>query len=139
MSIYTEGNELRNGTVSNSTTIGTLSNDRTRIALAQGARFYREELSEIAKFIEPMTHPGFERGQTDPPAASAEEANRPRVISQTGNNLFRGLEGAIGDSNPIGSIEDGPVFAPAPGVNLSHHELLDIAQRLKQKAEAAKA
>jgi hypothetical protein len=137
VSIYIEGNELRNGTVSNSTAIGTLSNDRTRIALAQGASFYREELFEIAKFIEPMTR--AERGQTDPPAASAEEANRPRVISQTGNNLFRGFEGAIGDSNPIGSIEDGPVFDPAPGVNLSHHELLDIAQRLKQKAEAAKA
>jgi hypothetical protein len=115
-----------------------LSNDRTRIALA-GARFDREDLLEIAKFIEPMTHPRFERGQTDPPAASAEEANRPRVISQTGNNLFRGLEGAIGDSNPIGSIEDGFVFAPAPGVNFSHHELLDIAQRLRQKADAARA
>ncbi len=139
MGIYIEGNELRNGTVSNSNTIGTLSNDRTRIALAQGARFYREDLLEIAKFIEPMTHPRFERGQTDPPAALAEEANRPRVISQTGNNLFRGLEGAIGDSNPIGSIDDGPAFLPAPGVNLSHHELLDIAERLRQKVQAAKA
>jgi hypothetical protein len=84
-----------------------------------GECFDREDLLEIAKFTE--------------------EANRPRVISQTGNNLFRGLEGAIGDSNPIGSIEDGPVFVPAPGVNFSHHELLDIAQRLRNKAEAAKA
>ena len=91
MSIYIEGNELRNGTVSNSTVIATFSDDRARIALA-GARFDREDLLEIAKFTE--------------------EVNRPRVISQTGNNLFRGLEGAIGDSNPIGSIEDGPVFAP---------------------------
>ena len=118
MSIYMEGNELRNGTVSNSTVIATFSDDRARIALA-GARFDREDLLEIAKFTE--------------------EANRPRVISQTGNNLFRGLEGAIGDSNPIGSIEDGPVFVPAPGVNFSHHELMDIAQRLRNKAEAAKA
>jgi hypothetical protein len=106
---------------------------------ATGVRLTYQRLWEIAQLVE-MTHPRIQGRQSDARPSGTEEANRPRVLSETGgNNLFRGVVGVIGDSNPIGSIEDGPIFVPAPGVTFSHHDLRDIAGRLKQKADAAKA
>jgi hypothetical protein len=132
MSIYQEGND-------NSNTIGTFSSDRSRITFVHGARFDRPDLLHIAMAIEPMTHPPFERGQTDAPASVAEEAHRPRIILQPGTNtLFRAIGGIVEYANPVGSIEDG-FFAPAPGVTFGHRELIDVAGHLAQKAYSAKA
>jgi len=141
VSIYQEGKEIREkgtGVVIGSLMSGT--NNIVNFKPATGVRLTCQRLWEIAQFVEQMTHPRIQGGQSDAPPSDAEEANRPRVLSETGgNNLFRGIGGVIGDSNSIGSIEDGPVFVPAPGVTFSHHDLRDIAERLKQKAEAAKA
>ena len=138
MSIHREGNELRDGSASNSNTIGTLSSDRTRITL-HGARFDRPDLLHIAMAIEPMTHPPFEHGQTDAPASIPDEPHRPRIILQPGtNSLFRAIGGIVEYANPVGSILDG-FFEPAPGVDFGHKELIDIAGHLAQKAYAAKA
>jgi hypothetical protein len=138
VSIHREGNELRDGSGSNSNTIGTLSSDRTRITL-HGVRFDRPDLLHIAMAIEPMTHPPFEHGQTDAPASIPDEPHRPRIILQPGtNSLFRAIGGIVEYANPVGSILDG-LFEPAPGVDFGHKELIDIAGHLAQKAYAAKA
>jgi hypothetical protein len=90
VSIFQQGNELRDGSGSNSSTIGTLSSDRTRITFAHGARFDRPDLLHIAMAIEPMTHPAFERGQPNAPASIPDEPHRARIILQPGtNSLFR--------------------------------------------------
>lgn len=139
MRIYIEGNELRDGNGSNSNTIGTFSSDRTGITFVHGARFDRPDLLHIAMAIEPMTHPAFERGQTEAPASVAEEPHRPRIILQPGtNNLFRAIGGTVEYANPVGSIEDG-FFWPTPGVTSGHKELIDVAGHLAQKAYSAKA
>jgi hypothetical protein len=138
VSIFQQGNELRDGSGSNSSAIGTLSSDRTRITL-HGARFDRPDLLHIAMAIEPMTHPPFERGQTDAPASIPEEPHRPRIILQPGtNSLFRAIGGIVEYANPVGVIEDG-FFVPAPGVDFGHKELIDVAGHLAQKAYSAKA
>jgi hypothetical protein len=138
--IYVDGNEqLRDGTGSNSNTIGTFSSDKTRITFVHGARFDRPDLLHIAMAIEPMTHPAFERGQTDAPASIPEEPHRPRIILQPGtNSLFRAIGGIVEYTNPVGSIKDG-FFLPTPGVMFGHKELIDIAGHLAQKAYSAKA
>ena len=139
MRIYIEGNEFRDGSGSNSNTIGTFSSNRTRITFVHGARFDRQDLLHIAMGIEPMTHPPFERGQTDAPASIPDEPHRPRIILQPGtNNLFRAIGGIVEYANPVGSILDG-FFEPAPGVDFGHKELIDIAGHVAQKAYAAKA
>jgi hypothetical protein len=138
MRIYVEGNELRGGSGSNSNAIGTFSSDRTRITL-HDTRFDRDDLLHIAMAIEPMTHPAFERGQTDAPASIPEEPHRPRIVLQPGtNSLFRALGGVVEYANPVGSIENG-FFVPTPGVAFGHKELIDIAGHLAQKAYSAKA
>jgi hypothetical protein len=139
MSIHQDGNELRDGNGSNSNTIGTFSGDRTRITFVHGARFDRQDLLHIAMAIEPMTHPAFERSQTDAPASIPDEPLRPRIILQPGtNSLFRAIGGIVEYANPVGSIEE-EFFVPAPGVDFGHKELIDIAGHLAQKAYAAKA
>jgi hypothetical protein len=139
VSIYQKGNELRDGTGSNSNTIGTFLSDRTRITFVHGARFDRQVLLHIAMGIEPMTHPLFEHGQTDATASVAEEPHRPRIILQPGtNSLFRASGGIVEYANPVGSIEDG-FFVPTPSVAFGHKELIDVAGHLAQKAYSAKA
>ena len=138
VSIHREGNELRDGTGSNSNTIGTLSSERTRIKL-HGPIFDRDDLLHIAMAIEPRTQPRYERGQTDAPASIPEEPHRPKIVLQPGTNiLFRAIGGTVEYANPVGSIEDG-FFVPAPGVDFGHKELIDIAGHLAQKAYSAKA
>jgi hypothetical protein len=118
--------------------MGTFSSDRTRITL-HDTRFDRDDLLHIAMAIEPMTHPAFERGQTDAPASIPEEPHRPRIVLQPGtNSLFRALGGIVEYANPVGSIENG-FFVPTPGVAFGHKELIDIAGHLAQKAYSAKA
>jgi hypothetical protein len=137
--IYIQANEFRDGSGSNSNTIGTFSSGRTRITFVHGARFDRQDLLHIAMGIEPMTHPAFERGQTDAPASIPDEPLRPRIILQPGtNSLFRAIGGIVEYANPVGSIEE-EFFVPAPGVDFGHKELIDIAGHLAQKAHAAKA
>ena len=139
MSIYQEGNELRDGSGSDSNHVGTFSSDRTGITFVHGARFDSPDLLHIAMAIEPMTHPPFERGQTDAPASIPEEPHRPRIILQPGtNSLFRAIGGIVEYANPVGVIEDG-FFVPAPGVDFGHKELIDVAGHLAQKAYSAKA
>jgi hypothetical protein len=137
MSISRDGNSL----FDRARHVGTLAtgvNNSMTIKFIHGLRLEKQRLLEIAYFIEPMTHPRIVRGQPDVQPTGTEDANRPRVVSDStgGNNLFRGVVGP--DSKPIGSIEGGPVFAPAPGVYFSHHELFQIAQLLRQ-AEAVRA
>ena len=139
MSIYQEGNELRDGSGSDSNHIGTFSSDRTGITFVHGARFDRPDLLHMAMAIEPMMHPPFERGQTGAPASVAEEPHRPRIILQPGtNSLFRAIGGIVEYANPVGSIEDG-FFVGVPGVTFGHKELIDVAGHLAQKAYSAKA
>jgi hypothetical protein len=137
MSISRDGNYLLYRTGTDSTIIGTLigPNNRMTFKPAPDLHYSQERLLEISKLMESMSEPRIQREQPDAPSTGTEEPDRSRVLSQTGggNNLFRGTIGP--DSKPIGSIEDGPVFAPAPGVNFSHHELFQIAERLRQKAE----
>ena len=138
VSIYQEGNELRDDAGSNSNTVGTFSSDRARITFGHGARYDRPDLLHVAMAIEPMMHPPFER-QTDAPASIPEELHRPRIILQPGtNSLFRAIGGIVEYANPVGSIEDG-FFLPTPGVMFGHKELIDIAGQLVQKAYSAKA
>lgn len=139
MSIYQEGNDVREkGT---GILIGCLvsgTNNIVNFKPATGVRLTYQLLSDIAKFIEPMTHSRIVRDQAEAPKATGtEEANRPRVVSLMGPNVFRTVGGSIGDSDPIGSIEDGPVFVPAPGVTFSHQELSQITGFLQQRAGAA--
>jgi hypothetical protein len=139
VSIHRQGNELRDVNGSNSSAIGTFSSDRTGITFVHDTRFDRDDLLHIAMAIEPMTHPPFERGQTDAPARVADEPHRPRIILQPGtNNLFRAIGGIVEYANPVGSIEDG-FFVPTPGVAVGYKELINIAGHLAQKAYAAKA
>jgi hypothetical protein len=106
---------------------------------ATGARLIYPRLWEIAQLVEQMTRPLIQREQSGTPTPGTEEAKRPRIMSTTGGrDLFRSVGGFIGDSDPIGSIEDGPAFVPASGVNFSHDELSQIAQLLRQ-AEAVRA
>jgi len=139
MRIYIEGNEFRDGSGSDSNTIGTFSGDRTRITFVHSARFDRQDLLHIAMGIEPMTHSPFERSQTDAPASIPDEPHRPRIILQPGtNSLFRAIGGVVEYANPVGVIED-RFFVPAPGVDFGHKELIDVAGHLAQKAYSAKA
>jgi hypothetical protein len=140
VSIYQEGNDLREqgtGVVIGSLMAG--ASNIVKFKPATGARLIYPRLWEIAQLVEQMARPLVQREQSGTPTPGTEDANRPGVVSLVGANVFRTVGGSIGDSDPIGTIEDGPVFLPAPGVAFSHHELLDIAERLKQKAEAAKA
>jgi hypothetical protein len=134
MSISRDGNSL----FDKARHVGTLAtgvNNSMTIKFIHGLRLEQQRLLDIASYIEPVMHPRIVRDQPDAPAG-AEDANRPRVVSDSlgGNNLFRGVVGP--DSKPIGSIEDGPVFAPAPGVYFGHHELFQIAGLLRQTQAA---
>jgi hypothetical protein len=138
MSISRDGNSL----FDRARHVGTLAtgvNNSMTIKFIHGLRLEKQRLLDIASYIEPMTHPRIVRDQPDAPPTGTEDANRPRIVSQTGgHDLFRSVRGLIVDSDPIGSIEDGPAFAPAPGVYFSHHELFRIAQLLRQ-AEAVRS
>jgi hypothetical protein len=138
VSIYQEGNDLREqGT---GVVIGSLmpgANNIVKFKPATGARLIYPRLWEVTQLVEQMTRPLIQRKESGTPTPSTEDANQPRIRSTTGG-LFRSVGGFIGDSDPIGSIEDGPVFVPASGVNFSHDELSQIAGLLRQ-AEAVRA
>jgi hypothetical protein len=140
VSIYQEGNDLRErvtGVVIGSLMAG--ANNIVKFKPATGARLIYPRLWEITQLVEQMTRPLIQREQSGTPTPGTEDANRPRIMSTTGGrDLFRSVGGFIGNSDPIGSIEDGPVFVPAPGVNFSHDELSQIAQLLRQ-GEAVRA
>jgi hypothetical protein len=57
-------------------------------------------------------------------------SDRPRVLSQTGTNIFRGTVGP--DSKPVGSIELGNRFTPAPGATFSREDLRNISSRANE-------
>jgi hypothetical protein len=137
MSISRDGNYLLYRTGTDSTIIGTLIGPNNRMVFKPVAemRYSQERLLEISNLMESMSALRIQREQPDAPTAGTEEANRSRVVSESagGNNLFRGIVGP--DSKPIGSIEDGPVFAPAAGVTFTHQELLLISGDMKRRAE----
>jgi hypothetical protein len=135
VSISRDGNCILHRTGTDSKIIGTLigPNNKMTFKPVTDMHYNQERLLEISKLMESMAQSRVVREEPAAPAAGTEEPDRPRVVSQTGgNNLFRSIGGTIGDSDPIGSIEDGPVFAPAPGVAFSHQELFQIAQLLRQ-------
>jgi hypothetical protein len=135
VSISIDGDELLDD---HRNRIGTFSPDRKRIAPAPNMRFTWERLEEISDLMKQMSEPRFQGGQADAPAPAIEDANRPRIVSDTGNNLFRGTIGPT--SKPIGSVERGhvfPVFVPAAGVTFTRDELFQITQLLRQ-AEAVR-
>jgi hypothetical protein len=138
MSISRDGNYLLHRAGTDSKIVGTLIGPHNSLTFkpAPDLHYAQERLLEISKLMESMAEPRIQPDQPDAPTTGTEEADRPRVVSGTvgGNNLFRGTVGP--DSKPIGSIEDGPVFAPAPGVTFSRHELSEVAERLRQKEEA---
>jgi hypothetical protein len=108
-------------------------NNRVTFKPVAEMRYSQQRLLEISELMKAMSEPSFQRDQPDAPSTGSEEADRPWVISHSGNNLFRGVVGP--DSKPIGSIEDGPVFAPAPGVSFSHQELLVLSCEVRKRAE----
>jgi len=132
VSISIDGDELRDST---GRVIATFSPDRKRIAPAPNMSFTWERLQEISDLMKQMSEPRFQGGHADAPATGTEDANRPRIVSGSGNNLFRGIIGPT--SKPIGSTEGGPVFpfpvfVPAPGVTFTRDELTQIAGFLRQ-------
>lgn len=139
MSISRDGNYLLHRAGTDSKIMGTLlgPNNKLTFKPTPDMPYDHERLLEISKLMESMAEPRIQPGQPDAPTPGTEETDRPRVVSETvgGNNLFRGTVGP--DLKPIGSIEDGPVFAPAPGVTFSRHELSEVAERLRQKQEAS--
>jgi hypothetical protein len=102
--------------------------------------FTAQRLGVISDLMKKMSEPRIVRDQPDAPAAGTGDANRTRIVSQTGGtNLFRGVVGP--NSKPVGSIERGhvfPVFVPAPGVAFTCDELSQIAGLLRQ-AEATRS
>jgi hypothetical protein len=135
VSISRDGNCILHRTGTDSKIIGTLigPNNKMTFKPVTDMHYSQERLLEISRLMESMAQLRVKREEPDAPSTGTEDASRPRIVAET-YNLFRGAISP--DSKPIGSIQDGPVFAPAPGVSFSHRELLDIVERLRQRADA---